>query len=114
MKKYCILDCEIVAQSIYKFSISLPSLGSPVSAESLLTISSTAIQLYVTKYNTQENPIIIIPSQTSTSAWLKEGYIGGRTKVFHRGMNMDKVYHFDVPGIYARCIQERLPIGNPV
>ena len=41
-------------------------------------------------------------------------YYGGRVEVFQSGIGLGKVFHFDVPGLYAGMMRKDLPIGNPV
>ena len=40
--------------------------------------------------------------------------MGGRVEVFNRGINMENVCHYDVPGMYGHIMQGKLPYGNPV
>jgi hypothetical protein len=58
--------------------------------------------------------IMSLPLNTSLSKFAKNAYIGGRTEVFDSGINLSPIYHFDVPGMYALCIQKDLPVGNAV
>lgn len=55
-----------------------------------------------------------IQLNSATAKDIKKSYIGGRTETFHSGMNLPKIYHFDVPGMYALAMKSSLPIGNPV
>ena len=81
------------------------NLNCNISINGIITISSTAMNLFIMKYNN---------AQQIPRGFIRNAYLGGRTEVFNLGLNMGNVYHFDVPGIYALCIQIPLPTGNPV
>lgn len=116
IEEYVIRDCNIVFESLLKFRESLNKLNNNLGAASIITISSLSISIFQSSfYDEKEYPIIDIKSNSSLHSDLKEAYVGGRVEVFHRGLGFkDNTYHFDVPGIYALCIQKDLPIGNPV
>jgi len=61
-----------------------------------------------------EHPIIRIPIKSSISAFLKEGYTGGRCEVFHSGIGFDSIQYYDVKCMYRVCMKKDLPYGNPV
>ena len=115
ISKYCIIDCKVVALSLVKFSKSIASKGFIINIEGILTISSVAMKVYTTFfYNKFTTPIASIPSHTFLRKYLKNSYIGGRTEVLGSGININNVYHFDIPGMYAQCMNIPLPYGNPV
>jgi hypothetical protein len=55
-----------------------------------------------------------IPTNTTVHKDINKSYFGGRVEVFNSGLGINKIYHFDVPGLYAGIIQKPLPYGNPV
>ena len=112
---YCLIDCKVVALSLNKFSKSIEIKGFIINIDRILTISSVAMKVYTTYfYNNKLTPIAATPSHTTLRKFIKNGYIGGRTEVLGSGIGMSNVYHFDIPGIYAQCININLPFGNPV
>jgi len=116
LEEYVIRDCHIVFESLLKFRASLSKLNNNLGAASIITISSLSISIFQASfYDEKEYPIIDIKSNSALHSDLKEAYVGGRVEVFHSGLGFkDNTYHFDVPGIYALCIQKDLPIGNPL
>lgn len=102
--------------SMFKFRKSLTEAGFHIPASRLVTISSVAINVFKTFFYNKDDgkPIMSMLPSSRIFKFIKEAYYGGRTEVFHSGINLNKVYHFDIPGIYARCMQIPLPYGNPV
>jgi hypothetical protein len=97
------------------FRLILKELGFNVPASKILTASSVCIHTFKRNFNnTKETPLMQIPLKSTLHIFVRKTYIGGRVEVFNRGLGMDKVYHFDVPGLYANMITKPLPIGNPL
>lgn len=113
---YCLNDCMVVAKSLIKISESIAqAIGFGIGIKDCITISSMAMYAFTRKfYNVKETPLMSIGLTSSASSFIRNAYIGGRVEVFHRGLDLGKVYHFDVPGMYALCITKDLPYGNPV
>lgn len=114
LREYCLVDCIIVVNALIKFDNTLGKLGE-TDLRRLLTISGTALSVFLSNFNNiKQTPLLELNPQRKLSAFFKQSYLGGRTEVFHSGMGIDCVYHFDVPGMYAKCMTMPLPIGNPV
>ncbi|MEI2423192.1 DNA polymerase [Arthrospira platensis SPKY2] len=115
IKDYCLNDCVIIAKSLIVISESISSsIGFPIAIKDCITISSIAIYVFMRKFNRRDTPIMSIGLGSSARSFIRKAYIGGRVEVFDSGLNLDKIYHFDVPGMYALCITKELPYGNPV
>ena len=112
---YCVIDCEIVAAALLKISSSITkSLGFSIGIKESITISSMAIYVYTHKFASATEPIMTMKMNRETTNFIRKSYIGGRVEVFNSGLGLDKVYHFDVPGMYALCMKKDLPMGNAV
>lgn len=59
-------------------------------------------------------PVMKVNVNSQMFSDFNAAYYGGRVEVFQSGINLGKVYHFDVPGLYAGMMKKDLPIGNPV
>lgn len=68
LEKYCIIDCEIIANALIKFSARMKNmLDVNIPAKSMITISATSINLFLKKFNDIREPIIIMNVQTPLS-----------------------------------------------
>ena len=113
--KYCIMDCHIVAEALIKFSnVIAKEMKFAIDIKECITISSMAMYVFTHKFSSPKTPILSINITSSIFKFISKAYIGGRVEVFNSGKGYDKVYHFDVPGMYALCMKKDLPIGNPI
>jgi len=91
------------------------SLGFALPISKTITTPAVCISIFKAYFNSPaNNPIIQIQIGTTIYHFLNKAYIGGRVEVFNRGLGIDKVYHFDVPGLYANMMCKPLPVGNPI
>lgn len=68
LEKYCMIDCEIIANAIIKFRTRMKNtLDINIPAKSMMTISSASINLFLKKFNDIREPIIIMNVQTPLS-----------------------------------------------
>ena len=112
---YCVMDCEIVAAALIKASSAISkALGMSIGIKECITISSMAMYVFTHKFNSIDTPIMSMNLSSAATSFIRKAYIGGRVEVFDSGINLEKVYHFDVPGMYALCMTKDLPYGNPV
>ena len=113
LKAYAIQDSIVVVKALKKFSSELSKIGYNIPLKECITASSIGINLWKRHFNSHDNPIIQIHLNTRLHGELNKAYVGGRVEVFNSGLGYDKMYHFDVPGLYAGIMQKPLPIGNP-
>lgn len=115
LKDYCVIDCEIVAKALVNLAISFKNaVNYPLPIKDAITISSLAMKVFISKFNNRSEPIMSMSLTSAVSTFIRKAYMGGRVEVFNSAIGLDKVYHFDVPGMYALCMTKDLPIGNPV
>ena len=114
LKAYCIQDSIIIIESLKKLSLELRALGFIISIKESITASSLGMKVWKAHFNSADNPVIQINMNTNIHMAMEKAYFGGRVEVFNSGMNMNPVYHFDVPGLYAGMMCKELPVGNPV
>ena len=113
LKAYCIQDSIIVVKGLAAFSINISKLGYTLPIKTCITASSIGIYIWKSYFLSYDRPIIQIHLNTLLHGELNKSYVGGRVEVFDSAIRYDKIYHFDVPGLYAGIMQKPLPIGNP-
>ena len=115
LREYAKQDSRIVVAALISLCKTLRELGFALPISKSITTPAVCISIFKAYFNAPAiNPIMQIQMGTSTYNFLNKAYIGGRVEVFNRGLGIDKVYHFDVPGLYANIMCKALPIGNPI
>ena len=115
LSEYCLMDCVIVDMAIKVLSKTIRTeVGMSMPIDKAITISSMSMYIFKAKYNMKSTPIMSMPLTSAVSGFLSKSYMGGRVEVFNSGIGIDKVYHYDVPGMYAITMTKDLPYGNPV
>jgi hypothetical protein len=115
LTEYAKQDSRIVVSALISLCKTLKELGFALPITKSITTPAVCISIFKAYFNSPAtNPIMQIQMGTSTYNFLNKAYIGGRVEVFNRGLGIDKVYHFDVPGLYANIMCKALPIGNPI
>jgi hypothetical protein len=66
------------------------------------------LKIFNKNFNYQKIPLKLNKNLDSV---LRESYFGGRVEVF--GNTDEKIYHYDFPGMYGFCMQEKFPFFLP-
>ncbi len=112
LREYAKQDSRIVVDALISLCKTLRELGFALPISKSITTPAVCISIFKAYFNAPAiNPIMQIQMGTSTYNFLNKAYIGGRVEVFNRGLGIDKVYHFDVPGLYANIMCKALPIS---
>ena len=114
LKEYVLRDCRMVGLALIGLRNTLNSrLNLNIPLKKIITISGLALSIFLEKF--YKLPVMITGKNFEFTKDIKKSYIGGRCEVFNSGLGFDNVYHFDVPGMYARVMSSTdLPYGNPL
>ena len=106
--KYMKNDIVSLYQIIDKFSKEIYELEN-LNITSVSTLSSIALNTYLTNYYNKKNTPIHIPRYANYLD-IKNAYFGGRVEVF-KGY-VENIYIYDVVSLYPYCMLKELPIGE--
>lgn len=101
--KYCQRDTEIVWRFVSEMRKRYDLFGAKLKP----TIGSTSLDLFESRYfkKVRKNPF-----STLELNFLKSGYYGGRTEIFHNRMCEGKIYYSDFNSLYPSCMSGHFPV----
>lgn len=106
---YCERDVDITLRfvKIYWKTMSILSIKWP---NKHYSASSISVWLFYSKYNTFKIPKY---GCGRFEEYIRESYYGGRCEVFGNPYLNDIIHHYDYSGMYAQCMHEKYPYGDP-
>ena len=117
-QEYCINDSFALARIIRAFlSKQKKFFLGKLNTHYLLTAPRLSIGKFLQSfYNPYGSPLALTVGPKELMDIIRDSYHGGRCEnfvLFKNKADPRLIYHFDVPGMYARRIQKSLPIGDP-
>lgn len=106
LQNYNMFDCKISFKFMEFFQDTINMLGGTLK----LTIGSTSLSTY--RMNYQKHSLVkesYVVNDSSIKDFIFEGYYGGRTEVFKRGVIKD-VHYYDVNSLYPFAMKNNFPM----
>lgn len=101
--RYCRRDTEITWHFVERMEKAYSEIGCKLKA----TIGSTSLQFFQDEFFRHEKDRIF---RTQHLEFMRGGYYGGRTEVFHANPVSGKIWYFDFNSLYPSVMRENFPI----
>lgn len=110
---YCIRDLEIIYKILTNIlPIIIKYYGSTAVIRKSFSFSSISYKIYSKKFDRLK--ITELKTSSFNTEYIRNAYYGGRCEVFGNPNNGEIIHYFDYKGMYAQCMKEKFPIGNPI
>lgn len=109
---YCIQDIEIIHRVLLNINNILLNYLKIHTINNSFSFSSISYKIFSKKFD--KFNICSTKNLLCNHEYIKNSYHGGRCEVFGNPSNDEIIHYFDFKGMYAQCMLEKFPYGEPI